>query len=976
MENIPKLCNKDYNKLFKDFEDLASEFVPEWKFDKNGNDFGIALSKIFCEMQEDTVIRLNKSVYNIYLMFLKLIGVSPNPQRPSRGLISINSSESSMVSFIKKGSKISSEGDIIFETIEDIFVMYNEIQSIFMTDKSRKKIVKAFDSEKSEFKAFKLFDFNRFENLQSRFLYLYDNKMFSSVCSDLNFKFENVLSKKKEKVICDFFSKCKWQCYDNEKKIWIDALVEKKDDLFINVKFDHEIEFSKILENKLRLIRIILSDYQEVDLTDILYYSTEKIFSPVSLFSSEDEIVSNEVFPFKESYYIYDSFYIECGNILQNFGSIISLFADLSFKRVESQLDHSHTNYKMIMSDMDFAESEPTDIKILSVAWEYWNGSAWTLLKSNDQFFSTDNSNGKVEFVCPDDIEETIVGSKRGFFIRSKITKISNQFSLNSNHIVPVLQNIKIKCFYKNYCKFENVIINSDLELKSINFSKNESKLVNIFKKQPDDFPSIYIRFKKPISEGVMSLFFDIEEGEFRDKMLFKWQYWSNQSELLGWESLNVVDYTRNFSKSGIVKILGSSHFEKLNIFGQEGFFIRIISLSDIETHNYFPVINNIQLNSVEVIQKDSRPYEYFSIKENEKNKVCSLSSTNISEVEVWVNEVSKMSIEEQNKMMTENLDIVEVKKNDLGIIEEMWIKWSEVSNFSHSREREYIVDFKKSQVIFGDGINGKIPCEQSNDSIRIKYCTTEGSRGNIPAHSIGEFDEIFPSVIGADNPNPMYNGLDAEDINHAASRTFDMIKRGNRIVTAQGLENALLFNNRNLYKVKCFPHMNKYGQKSFGNLTIAVLPKIFSKNEFEVIKKEIETFIYENASFNLVKSKKIDIREVKYAEFYIKIKIIVDSLDQYQTTHSNVISSISKFLDPINGNQSGKGFEIGEIPNEKDILNCISFNFEINKIENINIFAKVIDDFGNKKDILLCEKEMLRFAVPVSKNIDVEICV
>lgn len=977
MKNIPKLCDKDYNKLFKEFEDLASEFVPEWKFDKNGNDFGIALSKIFCEMQEDTIIRLNKSVYNIYLMFLKLIGVSPNPQRPSRGLISVSSSKSSMISFIKKGSKISSKGDVIFETAEDMFVMYNEIQSIFMTDKSRKKIVKVFDLEESKFEKFKVFDFQKFKNLQSRFLYLYDDKMFSSGCLDLNFKFENALSKKKEQIICDFFSKCKWQCYDNKQKSWVDAsLVEKRDELFVNVKFDHEIEFSKILESESRFIRIVPLDYQEVDLTGVLYYATERVISPVSLFSSEDQITNTEIFPFKESYYIYDSFYIECGNVLQNSGSIISLFADINFKRIKSQFDQPQKNYKMIMSDMDFAESEPTDIKILSVSWEYWNGNAWTLLKSNDQFFSTDNSDRTVEFICPEDIEETSVGSRYGFFIRSRITKISNQFSLNSNYIVPILKDIKIKCFYKNYCKFENLIVNSDLELKSLSFSRDEPKLVSIFKKRSDDLPSIYIRLKEPISEGIMNLFFDIEEGEFRDKMLFKWQYWSNQSEFLGWEPLNVVDYTSNFSKSGIVKILGSNHFEKLNIFGQEGFFIRIVSFSDIETYNYFPVINDIKLNSVEVIQKDSRPYEYFSIKENEKNKVCSLSSKNIFEVEVWVNEASKMSLEEQNRMINENSNMVDVKKNDLGIIEQMWVKWSEVSSLSHPRERGYIVDFKKSQVIFGDGIHGKIPCEQLSDSIRIKYCTTEGAKGNIPSHSIGEFDEVFPSVVGVDNPNPMYNGLDGEDIDRAASRTFDMIKRGNRIVTAQGLENAILFQNRNLYKVKCFPHMNKYGQTSFGNLTIAVLPKIFSKNEFEIIKKEIETFIDENASFNLAKSKKIDIREVKYAEFYIKMKIVVENLDKYQETHSNVISSISKFLDPINGNQSGKGFEIGEIPNEKDILNCISFISGINKIENINIFAKIIDDFGNKKDILLSEKEMLRFAVPVSKDIDVEICV
>ena len=981
MSKVPKLSDKKYGDLIKEFKDIASEFVPEWNFDETQNDFGVSLAKIFCEMQEDTISKLNKSVNNIYSIFLNLIGVSPLPKQPAQGLITIEASKNSSVFCVKKGSKLSANNDITFETLEDIFVMDNKIRSIFMTDYHNKRISKVFDEnvEESKFKQFKIFDFENFPNLQSRALYLSDNHIFSGENLDLNFKFENCISSKKENDLCDIFFESKWQYYDKKSKKWKDSVEKtKNDDFFINVKFDHKAEFSNVMGKESRYLRVLLSDYNSVDLTGISYSANSKSFIPEEIFSGEDKITEPEFIPFKERYYIYDCFYIKCDKVFIHYGSNIEINAEINFTKVKSESGTSVKNYKMIMSDIDFAESEPSDIKILSVNWEYWNGTAWDLLKANDNFFSTENKEKKrkVEFICPKNFSATTIGLKNGLFIRCKITKMSNQFSPFANYIVPYLKDLKLSFFYKIPNKLKNVIVNSNLEWKNLYFSNQENKLVSLFEKEEQESPSLYIRLKNPISEGIFNIFFDITEGSQKEKISFKWQYLTKDFDDYVWKTLDIIDFTDNFSKSGIVKILGEKNFCESKLFGEKGFFIRIISLNDIEKYKHFPIINDIKLNVVDVIQKDSKPYEYFYINDNEKNKICSLSSKNMFEIEVWVDETSKISVEEQKIIKNKNPNDIEIKLDSLGSVEKVWVKWKKMLTLLNAgpNDRCYEVNFNLSQIKFGDGINGKIPPAQFNESIKIKYSTTEGIKGNIKPHSLKNFDSVFHSVVGIDNSKPMYNGLDDEDIHHAAMRFFDEICSGRRIVSSVGLEKAILFNNRNVHKVKCFPNVDKYGKESFGDLTIVILPREIKQDNFNSIKSELESFLNKNVPFNFSKGGQIVVTEVKYVEFYLKFVIRIKNFDCYQEVHSSIISKINEFINPITGNQNKKGFEIGEIPNERDIINSISYISGISRIENVSVSVRVQDDNGEKKEVLLNDAMKIKFAVPILKDIDMEI--
>ena len=91
------------------------------------------------------------------------------------------------------------------------------------------------------------------------------------------------------------------------------------------------------------------------------------------------------------------------------------------------------------------------------------------------------------------------------------------------------------------------------------------------------------------------------------------------------------MDATDDFAHSGTVTMIGKDDFEKSKIFGFEGYFIRIINpdgkYSDGSKIASRPIINDIKFNAVNIVQKDTRMPEYFSIRAMKKIKFVSFQA-------------------------------------------------------------------------------------------------------------------------------------------------------------------------------------------------------------------------------------------------------------------------------------------------------------------------------------------------------------
>ena len=218
MSKFPKFYDKNINALINDFRNLSSEYIPEWNLDVSANDLGNSFSRIFCLMQEDTIDRLNKSVKNIYTTLLNFIGVFPSSCTPSKTFAFISPSKKSGIHVLKRGSKLIAENrkvNVIFETLEDVFIIDNKINSIFMSDVNNNKIVNPYDHLLT-FKKFEMFDFDSFENLQNRHIYIYDNNVFNANNLSVKFEFKNSLSKKNTNDIFNIMYESTWEYFDGK----------------------------------------------------------------------------------------------------------------------------------------------------------------------------------------------------------------------------------------------------------------------------------------------------------------------------------------------------------------------------------------------------------------------------------------------------------------------------------------------------------------------------------------------------------------------------------------------------------------------------------------------------------------------------------------------------------------------------------------------------------------------------------------
>ncbi len=999
MSNIPKLDDRDFKKLLYEVKTLAKQYTPEWNFDENSSDFGVVFAKIFCQMMESTISRYNKTSYNHYLTFLNLLGVKLRSSSPASGMVVANAVKDSEGAYIEKGTALyadveTEEGTVIYETLDSFSVIDTAIKGIYFTDSKSNFIGCAYksedDDENEKIQPFRIFDNVFHENLQSHEVYFSDMTIFDMRNTDITFMFYNNLSQKAQKNLPKIFSDHKnvtWEYFNGEKWIAVDSFEEVENG--VRVKFNGKTEECEVMGVSSRFIRCKFKFIPEgsVAITSVKYSSHSNAFEPDGYFSSDNDLSKKEFYPFGEQYNVYDTFEIKCDEAFTKKGSIIELTAQMQFMRIKQEMNLQEKKYKFMMTDVDFADLKPGDIEIEKVVWEYWNGSGWAKLMPDnygEDFFKLrkeKSDNYTIKFKCPEDMETVSVGSSEGYFIRARITKIRNEFDYYANYVSPLINEVSINYDYQGVGRrAKELLVRSNMEENNIKIP--DSGVTKILEKTMCDAPAMYINLEKPLSRGVIRIFVDIEQGVHQFNPALKWEYFADDHKGgAAWRHMDVMDGTDNFSHSEIITIIGKNDFKKTTIFGHTGYFIRVINpdgkYRDSSSIASRPIINNIVFNATRVIQHETKPAEYFSVEPDQEDLVCQLYDNNVLNVNVWVDELGKISTNEQERFLKMSNEFVQPEYDDVGQLERLWIKWSPVQNLVACKrdERVYELDAPNGKITFGNNQNGKIPPSQYNESIKIEYCTCQGTAGNVDAHKITDFMETVLNVESVDNPSPILGGVNMETIDNAARRIFGQVAGGNRLVSLSDFEDSICFNDRNIYKVKCLSHVDEFGKPATGVTSIAVLPREFMQGyeKFQGIKNRIWQFVNERAPVTIAGSTRLRVFEVDYVETAVSLDIVINDFNSYQHVFSEIEKRLEKFLNPVNGNFSSQGWNIGSFPRKEFIYNYIKTVPGIKWIKQINIFTKLVTDEG-KKEIDFENIENHKFVVPVFAKPEINI--
>ena len=985
---IPKLDRRDRRDFLQQLRDLASRYVPEWRWDDREPDAGVVLAHIYANMMENTVSRYNRSMYNHYLSFLNLLGTRLMPSSPAEGTVTVQVIPGTPGVDIPKGTSVyaaadNSTGRVFYDTTEAVHAVDSEVDQVFFTSAARDSIVSAWKRGPNA-GSFRLFGFDLYPELQKHMLFFRDDAVFySKERTDLRLSITHSRSQKNTRYLADFFSdpeSVTWSCYSAEKK-WEPFDSVTLEDGQIHLQADQgNTPVETAPDETMGLIRCQLHRIppRGLYLTDISWTAEGRELPPDHLASSNSELPEERFSPFGDILSLFTEFSLSSREAFFKAGAMIDIDFDLEFFRtpIEAAAMPDTTIYRSIMAPDDFPVITERDVKIERVLWEYWNGLGWARLfpsGANEDFFTPGKAKPGVKrlsFRCPDDMTDLVLSAFRGPFIRARIDKLSYMTLTTGNYISPFVRNVKISYHYEpeHAVVARNFAMESNVERRLVELPNPGNEPFVTASLCPD--PAAYLCLTGPLEGGPLRIFFDIAEGVFPDPPSLRWEYYGRSANGdPAWKNIEVMDLTNSLTRSAILTLVGKRDFVRASFFGAEGYFLRIVDGDrryDTADWRTTPEIRNIWLNTVPVIQRERRQPEFFYIARGEQNKRCKLSVPNLSSARVWVNEQNTLSVREEEELLRS--PDVQVQRSAEGTITEIWVPWHEVDRMEAAGpdERAFLVDYSESSIVFGDGRHGKIPPDRAEESIRIEYVVCDGTYGNVPPRGILGFASKPNGAASVTNFRRICGGTGMETIDQAADRTSGELSGMGRIVTLEDFQRAVLASNRSIHRVKIVPHVDRYNRRMEGHMAVAVLPREFRQGTevFTAVARNAKQLIRDKSSL-LLSGDRVDVFEVRYVEISVSAEIVISDYNLYHEVHQAVVHRLEEFLNPITGNFNGQGWDIGQIPSRELIYNSIKTIKNIKWVRALHVFHCMVTDRGLQP----VEPREIRkdaFAVPV----------
>lgn len=942
----------DRKVLLERMKKLAAAYTPEWRFDEEHPDVATALALIWAEMFEGTISRYDRLSMKNKIAFFDTMGTRLHPSVPADGYVTFGMSSSEFGGtevpegfMVLVGNSENGE-EVSFETQDNVYVTPVTLEEILLTDGYSDRIQQIYEKPEQEQKGsspFYLFHSDR-KNLQEHLLYLGQDEVLNlSAPAKVFLHIQTCGPSKEDDAGIEWLTEeaAVFEYYTENGFMPFGRKYLEGDKLVLEL-LDGQLPFARSEWRdgqeyviRCRILKPYVKDDFVVEWLGISSEAAQLLPDTVQTENGEEELRDIRLFgdqpaPFREVY-------IASEQALSKAGAKISLSFHLKFEKILSDSPApQEREWKLVMKKSDFAPDPEYDVTIKQVVWEYYNGTGWARLFSDDRYSNLfnggDDTLGQritIEFVCPNDIRPFLLNSVESRYLRIRVLKMDNLFKPRGNYIIPIIDDIRLSFTYEGSGKTPNFLetfnnhINTRFPIRQMGLGKVHWPL---FRGLRDRRKSLYMRFSGPFESGPIKMLFTMEESIRETLPRLEFEYWGSG----GFQPLSAVDGTDRFSKSGVLTFMGKGDFQRMQLWGREGYWIRIIDADEgyrerpVSARS--PMVNGFFMNAARVREVRTMPEERFRIEPKEKNKICTLLHPNIQSIEVWIDERASLPQGHLNELKKERG--VEEECSADGSLEHLWVKWTEVENFYFSgyADRHYVVERNQGTVTFSDGVAGAIPSSGDTETIRICYTCGGGKCGNQPAGSINQMSRTLGFINRVTNPCITSGGSDQETLQEAVSRQAGRLCHGGRAVTANDFEALAVEASRSVLKVKCFPNCSESGDRKSGDVTLVVLQKNFKDGRlyFEQVKQEVLNYIRPRLPGDMAALGRFHVVEPTFLEFRCFIEISVrDFKDVFEVRHK-VLERLEEFLDPICGNFNKHGWEIGKIPNEIQINNAI----------------------------------------------------
>lgn len=969
MQSEYRIDNRTKKDIINQIDTLSKSYVPEWKFDEQNPDIGSVIALIFSDQLKGNIERFNGMLDRFHTDLVNLMDISLLPAHPAKSTVLMELIPDTISGVqVPKGTKLLADTEdrkVIFETAYSVYMSGARIDSILMTSGKNGKVIPVFgeyneslyiESEESDIIStehqvqipeFKLFDFSK-KGIEKQAVLLYHDSIFDVENELIDCKISG-----NEKFLKDIENGDFRILYYSEE-----GLIEVENFQIINehIYFSKE-QMSKKLNIDGKEYGLIVIESKEPRKETITVEAIEfsSSGSPRPIEYAGNGTTDYEVDKFNifgDTLALYSECYIGMDSYFSKKGSKITISFNTKYieKYVGLVKEPEQLDLRIIKRKNRFKQEEMMAYAYAQeITIEYFNGIGWKRLNCNQEYSSmfAECEAGRVEltFECPKDWEPVLAGGYQGRVLKMQLLKSDNCYYQPCMHCYPRILDMNISYTYED--KYVKPSIGKRMygtATQDISTQILENKPITVFSKGNYSDTAIYLGFDRVFDNGPISLWWKLKDTihDSRKKLRF---YYSTNSEF---KEMKIVDYTENLSKTGVMLFLPQPDMGMLELEGKKLCYIKIVEENTDELQ-ICPVIERISLNAVDVRNIETLEEEEFYIDTVEPDMSFTIRADRILEADVWVNEKNELTKQDMQWLMQNNPENVRVNYNYLGEIEDFFVKWNEVNTFStiNDLSRCFILDRMQNKIIFGDGINVKIPRNTDGTAFIVQVRCCNGSEGNVEAGSISESSANLMFINNIYNPDPAYGGSDMENRENALERGASLLSSGGRFVTEKDYISEINNFSEVIEQASIVMNVDRYGRVKDGMMYIILLMRDFmeSSASFYGIQGELKKHLLKHCELSISPDELL-IEEPLFVELNVDVWVQLINIEDSFEIQNSVVRTLNNYLNPISGKDK-KGWEIGTIPRKSQIMMKLNSIKSKGIINHIMINAKYTDKFG-----------------------------
>jgi len=947
----PIIDNRKFNDLVDQIEKMVPYYTPEWRFNRDNPDVGTTLYMIMALQMEETIDLLNETLDNHFLAYLNLIQLKLRPSKPARVPLVFNLSEgANRIITMPKGNRMIGNSEKIaekvsFELEEELNIFPSKLEHFLEGNQLTNSIRKLkLDSEKSLFL--------ETGNIQKNIIYFASNSLLNLVNpSKIHILFidsnEEEIHKIADKNFVD------WQYLSNEEWIPFDDISFEVNRITLSKKKSFPIIGTE--GNRINLIRGMLKDNALKELKDIrlkgIKCKSELILEEAhgiktDLMHLNGEIIRrSKIYPFGVIFSQLSTFSIFSNDVFSKRGAKIELRFTIDFEENKSTTIQPNIDWKLVMKKSEFHRLKENEISVFDVKWKYYNGFSWvplTMPVKHERIFYYQNGLKEVvvTFTCPEDIAPYEGENSELYGIQAEVQRIENEYAPNGIYMTPIVSELSVNYHYEIDRVLDDIYTYNNLERQSLYMDLvNQNKEVTLFKGLSIDEKAIYLMLDNVHDSGNLNVLFALKRKlKFENAYNLNVSVLTRDNENYIWEDTDFLDGTMGITRTGILKIMLDKRYRPVSYFNEEGVWLRIELLNLDRTVEC--ILEHVSLNAVWGKQVHTMEEEYLPYEVD--RTVYQLNAFPVHDVDIYVNEVDSLS-QTQAEELIKSDTITKFKRNEYGLVEEIWVKWDEVESFVYSKhnDRIYLLNHLTGELTFGDGKKSKKLPVGEGLHIRANYQTTYGKDGNLSENSIKQMEQSRAFVDQVFNPISAEGGTSFESMDSIRKRGLVKIRTKGVPISSFDYEELILTQFPNIQRIKCYGNRNEEFDYCPGRILIVIVPHDKPSNGIDFESQiEITRFLSNKIPAGL-SLENVILMDPSMIEVSLSINMKVNDPSNRITVKQEVERSLASFLDYRTGALDGNGFDIGELPDVNSFFILFKDIENLDYIESLSVTLK-----------------------------------